>query len=66
MGEYNHHNTAMQTVRFVIEDLDPDSYFEHALMDYNNAPSTNHADILRVLAIAKKRIKEELQPTTQN
>jgi hypothetical protein len=61
MGEYNHHNAAMQTVRFVIEDLDPDQQFEHALMDYNNAPSTRHQDILRILMIAQESVKKELR-----
>jgi hypothetical protein len=61
MGEYNHHNAAMQTVRFVIEDLDPDQTYEHALMDFNNAPTTNHEDVLRVLDIARKQIEQELE-----
>lgn len=61
MGEYNHHNTAMQTVRFVIDDLIPDHGFAHTLMDYNNASSTKHGDILRLLEIAKERIKKEIE-----
>ncbi len=61
MGEYNHHNTAMQTVRFVIDDLIPNHGFEHTLMDYNNASSTKHGDILRILEIAKERIKKEIE-----
>ena len=60
MGEYNHHNTAMQTVRFVIDETLPNHGFEHTLMDYNNSPSTEHEDILRVIEIAKKRIKQEI------
>lgn len=60
-GEYNHHNTAMQTVRFVIDDLIPNHGFEHTLMDFNNAPSTTHKDILNVLHMAKERISKELQ-----
>jgi hypothetical protein len=61
MGEYNHHNTAMQTVRFVIDDLIPDHEFAHTLMDYNNAPSTGHKDILNVLRMAQERILKDLQ-----
>ena len=61
MGEYNHHNTAMQTVRFVIDDIIPNHGFEHTLMDYNNSPSTEHEDILRILEIAKKRIIQEIE-----
>lgn len=61
MGEYNHHNTAMQTVRFVIDDLIAGHEFEHTLMDYNNLPATKHKDILFVIDEAKKRIELELK-----
>jgi hypothetical protein len=61
MGEYNHHNTAMQALRFTIDELIPDHGFEHTLMDYNNSPSTTHHDILMVIEQAKKRIEEELR-----
>jgi len=61
MGEYNHHNTAMQALRFTIDELIPNHGFEHALMDYNNSPSTTHRDILDVIDKAKKRIEDELQ-----
>jgi hypothetical protein len=59
-GEYNHHNTAIQYVRFVIDERVPDHGFAHTLMDYNNAPTTTHRDILRCIALAKKRIQEDL------
>lgn len=61
MGEYNHHNTAMQTVRFVIDDMIPDHGFAHTLMDYNNAGSTTHKDILKVLDLATARIRQEIE-----
>ncbi len=60
-GEYNHHNRAIQTVRFVIDDLVPGHGFAHTLMDYNNSPTTTHKDILRVLDLAKKRIESEIR-----
>lgn len=60
MGEYNHHNTAMQTVRFVIDDLIPNHGFNHTLMDYNNAQTTTHRDILNVLTLAEDRINKEI------
>lgn len=60
MGEYNHHNTAMNTVRFVIDELVPDHGFEHTLMDYNNAESTTHQDILQLLAGAKERLQRAI------
>ncbi len=61
MGEYNHHNTAIQTVRFVIDDIIPNHEFMHTLMDYNNAPSTTHKNILNVIDMAKERIKGEIK-----
>ena len=65
MGEYNHHNTAMQTVRFVIDDIIPNHGFDHTLMDYNNAIYTTHKDILKILSIAEERIKQELEKKTK-
>ena len=59
-NEYNHHNTAIQTVRFVIDDLYPNHGYEHTLMDFNNNPNTTHAEILKVIKEAKKRILNEL------
>lgn len=59
--EYNHHNTAIQTVRFVIDDWQPDHKYSHTLMDFNNANSTSHHDILKVIEEAKNRIKKELE-----
>jgi len=59
-GEYNHHNTAMQTVRFVIDEYVPNHGFAHTLMDFNNAQSTRHSDILHVLELSRQRIEREL------
>ena len=60
MGEYNHHNTAMNTVRFIIDELVPNHGFEHPLMDYNNAVSTTHEDILQLLARATERLEQAI------
>ena len=59
-GEYNHHNTAVQTVRFVIDDLKPEHNYGHTLMDYNNDPETSHGDILLLLNESTRRIQVEL------
>lgn len=64
-GEYNHHNTAIQTTRFIIDGIIPNHGFAHTLMDYNNAPNIRHEDILQVLEMSKKRIKQELLETTR-
>jgi hypothetical protein len=61
MGEYNHHNTAMQALRCAIDTFIPDHGFEHTLMDFNNAPSTTHHDVLYILDRAKQNIKKELK-----
>jgi hypothetical protein len=61
LAEYNHHNKAMQTVRSAIEEMSPDREFAHTLMDFNNAPSTSHTDILAVLSEAKTRIINEIR-----
>jgi hypothetical protein len=60
MKEYNHRNTAIQTIRFVIDDLIPNHKYAHTLKDYNNSQSTTHKDILKVLMLAKERIKKEM------
>ena len=65
MSEYNHHNRAMQTVRFVIEELVPEHNFAHTLMDFNNATTTSHLDVLHVLDLARQRIEADLAPTTR-
>ena len=59
-GEYNHHNTAIQSVRFTIDEVVPDHQFEHTLMDFNNLDSTTHIEILNILESSKKRIENEL------
>lgn len=60
MNEYNHHGTAMQSTRFVIDELVPNHGFAHTLMDYNNESSTSHRDIMHVLDLARLRIEGEL------
>ncbi len=59
-GEYNHHNTSMQMVRFAIDEIKPEHVYDHTLMDYNNDPSTSHSDILHVLDMAENRISAQL------
>jgi hypothetical protein len=61
MGEYNHHNTAMQALRSAIDEFAPGHGFAHTLMDFNNLPSTTHHDILYVIEKAKEKIEEELR-----
>lgn len=60
LSEYNHHGTAIQSARFVIDELVPNHGFAHTLMDYNNDSSTSHSDIMHVLDLARLRIEGEL------
>ena len=59
-GEYNHRGFVIQTARFLIDELNPNHEYAHTLMDFNNDSSTTFDDIIKVLTIVKKRIKEEL------
>jgi len=60
LGEYNHHSKAMNEVREAIYERCPGEEFAHVLMDYNNADTTTHEEILDVLRMAEERIAEEL------
>jgi len=60
LGEYNHHSKAMNEVREAIYERCPGEEFAHVLMDYNNADTTTHDDVLKVLRMAAERIAEEL------
>ncbi|MFH1844261.1 MAG: hypothetical protein ABIF77_13740 [bacterium] len=61
LGEYNHHGKAQMSVRTAIQELTGIVDFEHTLMDFNNAASTRHEDILLVLDQARKAIAGELE-----
>ena len=62
LKEYRHREVALQEVRFAIEDVTDGREFEHRLKDYNNLPSTQFADIKRVLTIATHRVRIRLTP----
>lgn len=60
VGEYQHRRTALQEVRFALEDATQGREYEHRLRDFNNDPSTSLADIHAVLDAARMRINERL------
>jgi hypothetical protein len=60
LKEYRHREVALQEVRFAIEDVTDGREFEHRLMDYNNLPDTQFADVKRVLTIATHRVRIRL------
>jgi len=60
MGSYQHRQAALEYVRLVIMELTPDAGYSHRLMDYNNYPTTTHADIRRVLDTALTEVRSKM------
>jgi hypothetical protein len=61
LGEYDHRRTALQEVRFVVDEVAAGRPYEHRLRDYNNDPTTTLVDIRHVIAVARGRIAVRLQ-----
>jgi hypothetical protein len=61
LGAYDHRRVALQEVRFAVEDATRGQDFEHRLRDFNNLPTTQLADIRRVLQVATDRVKSRLK-----
>lgn len=59
-GAYSHRRTALQEVRFAIEDIRPGVEYDHRLMDFNNAPDTSFDDVIAVLSLARERAATRL------
>lgn len=53
MGDFNHRNSAMETVRTTIEKITPDKEYRHRLMDFNNQNSFREIKQLLNKAIEK-------------
>jgi hypothetical protein len=60
LGSYDHRRTALQEVRFAIEDFTHGREFEHRMMDFNNLPETGFGDVKQVLATARQRVAARL------
>jgi len=60
LGEYQHRRTALQEVRFALEEATADREYEHRLRDFNNDPQTTLAAVHGVLDVARGRIVERL------
>lgn len=56
----NHRRIALQEVRFAIEDATGGRQLNHRLMDFNNLPDTDFADIQGVLTRATERVRARL------
>jgi hypothetical protein len=65
LGTYNHDDrmgqAATREIRHVIEELNPGRKFEHRLMDYNNLPTTQFADIKKVLRMTRERLAAQMK-----
>lgn len=61
IGEYQHRRTAIQEVRFAIEDATGGREFDHRLMDFNNLPETSFDDVKAVIGIARNRVQARLE-----
>ena len=60
LGHYEHRRTAIQEVRFAIEEATGGREFEHRLMDYNNDPDTTLEDVRGVIRKARERVAHRL------
>ncbi len=60
LGKYRHRQAALEYVRLVIMGLTPNAAYSHRLMDYNNDPTTTHADIQRVLDTALAEVRSKM------
>jgi|GEM_PF-2309163 len=60
IGEYQHRRTALQEVRFAVEEASAGKDYAHRMMDFNNDPATSFADARGVLLTARERIAARL------
>ena len=59
-GRYEHRRTALQEVRFAVDEATAGRNYEHRMRDYNNDPATSLASIHAVLAAARLRLMRRL------
>lgn len=60
IGSYEHRRTALQEVRFAIEDARPGVEYEHRLQGFNNDPATTFDEVKSILAAVKERLVKRL------
>jgi hypothetical protein len=60
IGEYQHRRTALQEVRFAIEDATGGREFEHRMRDFNNLPETSLSDVKAIIHTASERVQSRL------
>jgi hypothetical protein len=60
IGEYQHRRTALQEIRFAIEDATGGREFDHRMMDFNNLSETSFDDVKDVIRTARARVQSRL------
>ena len=56
LGAYQHRRTALQEVRFALEEATVGREYEHRLRDFNNDPATSLEDVRNVILVARERV----------
>lgn len=59
-GEYRHRRTALEEVRFALEDATKDRQYDHRLMEFNNDRRTTLPDVWAILSTARARLAQRL------
>ena len=60
IGEYQHRRTALQEIRFAIEDATGGREFDHRMMDFNNLSETSFDDVRDIIKTARARVQRRL------
>jgi hypothetical protein len=55
-GTFDHRQPALEEIRKTVQRLTADKKYQHRLMDYNNDPETQFADIKKVLTTTIERV----------
>ena len=61
-GAFHHRRPALEVVRQIVDERTRDRPYEHRLMDYNNDPTTQLADVQSLFSEALKRSRSAIQP----
>jgi hypothetical protein len=61
VGEYQHRRTALQEIRFAIENASGGREFDHRMMDFNNLPETSFDDVKNVISTARAQLQDRLE-----
>ena len=57
IAEYQHRRTALQEIRFAIEDATGGREFDHRMMDFNNLSATSFDDVKDIIKTASARVQ---------